>query len=276
MKNRFPLLGARVKEGLVGEPFKFLVHEKSLRETREGEYTYVKSPTSDTVHAYIEDAMNGSRKLSDDMLSSLFVLHREDAPETFHLVFCVAHLVTDGMANANLVRTFLHTLTLPTLPEVPDLPGQLAMAVSSESLSPSLIFSPARQRWRNAAAKIMWEKSRTQMQGGHGLPKHFTSQTPITPARSRRITLSFPVDVSQKILEACRANFVTFGHAFPVIAQAALSRVLHRQYLKGEITEEQWQYRLRQPTHTGGPLNLRPMLNENWLAAGGEGEVNIW
>jgi hypothetical protein len=276
IKRRFPLLGARVREDPGGQLVEFVVNESALSQLKDEEYGFVRASTPGAVHAYIEDAMNGPRKLSNDTLSSLFVVQRDDVPGTFHLVFCVAHTVTDGMANMNIARTFLHAVSSRTLPDVPDLAERLAMAVSSESLSPTLAFSPARQRWRNAVAKILWEKSQARMAGGHGLPNHVTPQTFLTPALSRRIVLSLPSDVSRQIVQTCRAHSVTFGHAFPVLAQVALSRVLHRRYLRGEIAEEDWQYRLRQPTHTGGPLNLRPLLDKDWVAAGGGGEVGIW
>jgi hypothetical protein len=276
MKRRFPLLGAQVREDPDGQLVEFVVSESALSQLKDEEYGFVRASTSETVHAYIEDAMNGPRKLSDDMLSSFFIVQRDDVPGTFHLVFCAAHTVTDGMANVNIARTFLEALSSRTLPDVPDLVERLAMAVSSESLSPTLAFNPARKRWRNAVAKVLWDKSQARMRGGHGLPNHITPKIFLTPALSRRIDLSLPSGVSQQIVQTCRAHSVTFGQAFPVLAQVALSRVLHRRYLRGEITEEDWQHRLRQPTHTGGPLNLRPLLSEDWVAAGGGGEVGIW
>jgi hypothetical protein len=52
-------------------------------------------------------------------------------------------------------------------------------------------------------------------------------------------------------------------------------RVLYRRYLRGELSAAEWAHRLRQPSHFGGPLNLRPFLAPDWLAAGGASEVNL-
>jgi hypothetical protein len=38
---------------------------------------------------------------------------------------------------------------------------------------------------------------------------------------------------------------------------------------------DDWEYRLRQPTYFGGPINLRPFLDKNWLRHGGDAEVIV-
>lgn len=74
------------------------------------------------------------------------------------------------------------------------------------------------------------------------------------------------------VLANCRLHDLTFGSAFPVIAQVAMTRVLCRRYLRGEISEEEWSYRKRQPHINGGPLNLRRCLDKAWFDMGGGGE----
>jgi len=54
-----------------------------------------------------------------------------------------------------------------------------------------------------------------------------------------------------------------------------MARVLCRRYLRGQISEEEWEYRKRQPMHIAGPLNLRPYLNQDWFETGGSGDVGI-
>jgi hypothetical protein len=68
---------------------------------------------------------------------------------------------------------------------------------------------------------------------------------------------------------------VTFGNAYPVVAHIAFTRVLYRRYIRGEMSKREWEYRKRQPLHTGGPLNLRPFLNKDWVERGGGGEFCI-
>ena len=70
----------------------------------------------------------------------------------------------------------------------------------------------------------------------------------------------------------CRLHGITFGNAFLALAQVAMTRVLYRRYLRGEISEEEWAYRKRQPCISGGPLSLRPYLDKAWFQNGGEGE----
>ena len=54
-----------------------------------------------------------------------------------------------------------------------------------------------------------------------------------------------------------------------------MTRVLYRRYLRGEISEEEWAYRKRQPHINGGPLNLRPYLDKTWFDKGGGGEFML-
>lgn len=70
-------------------------------------------------------------------------------------------------------------------------------------------------------------------------------------------------------------NKLTFGHAHPVLSQISGARILHRRYLRGEISEEEWQWRKREPFHTHGPLNLRPYLDPAWFKSGGDTVISL-
>jgi len=41
------------------------------------------------------------------------------------------------------------------------------------------------------------------------------------------------------------------------------------------MSEEEWEYRKRQPMHVLGALNLRPYEDKDWFEAGGSGDVGI-
>lgn len=112
-------------------------------------------------------------------------------------------------------------------------------------------------------------------QGGHTLPRTVTRHTLLTPAHSRLTTQSLPLDVSSRILASCRRAKITFGHAFAVLSQLAHARILHRQRLRGQISEGEWQERKQQPMNFMGPLNLRPYLSPEWFQGGGSGEVCV-
>lgn len=73
----------------------------------------------------------------------------------------------------------------------------------------------------------------------------------------------------------CRLHGITFGNAYLALAQVAMTRVLYRRYLRGEISEEEWVYRKRQPHISGGPINFRPYLDKGWLEKGGGGEFML-
>lgn len=68
---------------------------------------------------------------------------------------------------------------------------------------------------------------------------------------------------------------VTFGTAYPIIAQVAAARLLLRHYLAGKIDEEEWDFRKKEPMYSVGPFNLRPLLEPKWLAAGGMDHVCV-
>lgn len=73
----------------------------------------------------------------------------------------------------------------------------------------------------------------------------------------------------------CRNNGLTFGNVYPVLSQVALTRVLCRRYIRGEIGKDEWEYRRREPMSTGGPLNLRPYLNRKWFERGGSTNISL-
>lgn len=97
--------------------------------------------------------------------------------------------------------------------------------------------------------------------------------TPYALARSRWIASSFSAEESNIIFLSCRKHQLTFGNVFPVIGQIALTRVLLRQYLCGEISDEEWEFRKREPMSHAGPWSLRPFLDKDWVEAGGLANV---
>lgn len=77
------------------------------------------------------------------------------------------------------------------------------------------------------------------------------------------------------ILSNCRHYGITLTCASYALSQVVLSRVICRRYLKGEISQEEWEYRIREPMFFNGPLNLRPYLDQDWFQHGGSGEVGL-
>ena len=87
--------------------------------------------------------------------------------------------------------------------------------------------------------------------------------TPLTPEQSAIVVAN------------CRRHKITFGNALLALTQVAMTRILYRRFLRGDISASEWEYRQRQPMHVGGPLNLRPHLERDWVTKGGAGEVFI-
>jgi hypothetical protein len=79
---------------------------------------------------------------------------------------------------------------------------------------------------------------------------------------------SLSTEISTPIIANCCHNKVTFGNALLVIAQVALTRVLYRRYMSGEISSTEWEQRRREPMHICGPLNIRPFLDKAWVENG--------
>lgn len=99
--------------------------------------------------------------------------------------------------------------------------------------------------------------------------------TPYQPASSASISTVFTKEETQGILQGCRQLRQTFGVVYPVIGQVALTRTLCRRYVRGEINEEEWEFRKREPMITGGPVNLRPFLDQEWYERGGATNASL-
>lgn len=82
--------------------------------------------------------------------------------------------------------------------------------------------------------------------------------------------ITLPRKISTRIIRNCRKQGITFGNAYPIIAQVATARLLLKRYLQGEIDEAEWEFRKKEPMYSAGPINLRTFLDQEWLDAGGK------
>lgn len=113
------------------------------------------------------------------------------------------------------------------------------------------------------------------MKGGVHLPRKITSHTSLTPAKSRVVHDGCSLKLSKRIIANCRRHKITIGQAHPVLSQIAGARVLHRRYIRGEISEAEWDLIKKQPFNIHGPLNLRPYLDREWYNKGGSTVVAL-
>ncbi|KAF8965262.1 hypothetical protein BDZ97DRAFT_1812891 [Flammula alnicola] len=236
LKQQFPLLGAQIEERDANSVF---------FQCRPGEITFQDITSSQEALDIANKMIAKDRLLTNDLLARIFILRRTDAPNLFHLLIHVAHSITDGMSNITIMKTFLDQIFW-------DITQQLALSESSENFL-------AKRRWRRAL----------RLTGGHTLPRKVSQKTAYTPADSKSLGCIFSLETSKLIISNCRKNQLTFGNTYPILGQIALTRLLLRRYLRGDMNEEEWEFRKREPMSSAGPLNLRPFLHEEWIAAGG-------
>jgi hypothetical protein len=274
LKRRFPIIGAQVIEHENLNGVDFIVDTDRLVSLQEAEFTSFDVDSSAGLEQAIDTLMNGPRRLNKDTLAALIVIRRTDESR-YDLIFTATHYVVDGIAFLTLIRNYLDILAFDSRVEPPNLEERLSMAVASDSLRTGLDSNLSRRRWKHAIARVLWINSQARTIGGHTIVNKQSARTFVTPAISKKAIIRLPESLSQSIITACRAKGLTFGNAYLVIAQMAFTRVLYRLRKRGEITNEEWLYRLQQPTHVGGPLNLRPFLSPDWLKNGGETELNV-
>ncbi|TFK55121.1 hypothetical protein OE88DRAFT_1001759 [Heliocybe sulcata] len=280
LKRRYPLLGARIVADERHETVQFEVSDKYWTgEKKNGfsgtdrDLTFLDVGSAAEVYDFGNDLSNGPRQLSQDLLARLYVLRQRTDPRIYYVTFHIVHVITDGMANAALRRIFIDLIASGSPSMQYDIEDRLHMVRPIDALDPDWQLSAPRRRWKRAIGGVMAERRANALMGGHTLLRHTDAATPATPAKSCETRITLQPSVSARIMSTCRKNKFTFGHAHPVLGQVALARVLHRR--RGVLSEEEWQWRRRQPMHNGGPLNLRPFLDREWLAKGGEAEAML-
>ncbi|KAF8124796.1 hypothetical protein EV363DRAFT_1586770 [Boletus edulis] len=299
-KRRYPLVGATVRgadsaslrlsvtadskagggTGFVSEPH-FVVQEHDLAVVRPREIIFGSVACAEEVQQRMTAIMDGPRPLSEELLVRLYVF-RETASERrdiLHLMILMAHCVTDGLANSTFVRCLLDTLARVGGSEPVQIPleERLAMVIPSMDLDPLRLcsLSPSRRRWRRAVGIVIFRLRMAKRQGGHTLPCRLKRSTPYVAAKSGLVSTALTHSQTAAVVANCHLHNLTFGNAYLALAQVAMTRVLYRRYLRGDISEEEWEHRKRQPHIGGGPFNLRPYLDKAWFDKGGAGEFML-
>lgn len=164
VKQRFPLLGARIqlKDGC--DALHFVVSERRLTELLPGELTFGAVENAEEVSQFIDDLIRGPQRSFLDLPARMYVLRRTGQTGLYHIVLNVSHVITDAVAQATLCRTFFDLLSSPSIDFVPDLENRLAMAAASEDLNPTLRMSKPRQKWRRAIAIVLLTIRQSKMQ----------------------------------------------------------------------------------------------------------------
>ncbi|KAF9234348.1 hypothetical protein BU15DRAFT_79099 [Melanogaster broomeanus] len=273
VKRRYPLLGARVE--VDNEEPHFIVQEHHLGRLNPNEVVFgsVSFSSVEEAQSHIFEILDGPRSLSNNLLARIFIFHETDQVDVIHMFTLIAHCVTDGTACNSFLRCFLDTLSSHSEPPISGLEQRLAMVIASADLEPKQSFSLARRRWRCAIGFVIFgiRAAKRQVWRAHPSLSFNTLYLSCPSACSRSRDVRFKGQTTA-ILMNCRLNDTTFGNAFLPLAQVAMTRVLYRRYLRGEIDEKEWDYRKKQPHINRGPLNLRPYLDQQWFSKGGAGE----
>ncbi|KAI0780940.1 hypothetical protein BD413DRAFT_501199 [Trametes elegans] len=273
VKQYYPLLGARMVPN-DRDVVEFIVTERALSHHQPEEVTVRPVSSRGEVDAVRWRNIRDNPTEDSHILARVFAFTRVDEPGTYEVLLKAAHAIADGVSGATLARTFFDVLSSPAV-QVPPLEERLAMTLPSEALDPTLKRTPACRRWRRAVGRIILHNMRRKLAGGHAMVRTATEASYRTPSVTSHAFVQLTPSESRKALDSCRRHKVTFGSVIAVLSQMALTRLLHRRYLRGELSEDEWEYRRRQPMHYGGPINLRPYLDQEWQRKGGVGELGV-
>jgi hypothetical protein len=152
LKSMYPLLGARIEEhdGRV----KFAVFKGNLRTNRPDEILFKQVSSDEQASGILLEMLNGEKTLSLHHPARIYILTRSDMPQRVHLIYQVAHSVSDGISQATLKTTLLNFLVVDP-PCSYRLEDRLALSVSSDTLWRNYPRNSPRHRWRVAIAAIM-------------------------------------------------------------------------------------------------------------------------
>ncbi|KAI0748120.1 hypothetical protein C8Q80DRAFT_718077 [Daedaleopsis nitida] len=274
IKRWYPILAARVdvSDGL--DRARFVVSEHAVTHFHPDDVTFTPVSSRAEVEDVLWSLLCYNPMADHHLISRVIIFPHLQSPGTFEIFFRCSHCMADGLSGATLARDFFDILVSPPIP-TPPLEERLAMALASDHLNPTNKMSIPRQRWRRAIAQVTFLNRRRRLAGGHTLPRTITDKTYRTPGTTDRIGRQFSLAETVAILDWCKRQKLTFGAAIPVISQLALTRILHRRYLRRDMSEDEWEYRRRQPMHFAGAINVRPYVDAEWQRKGGATEIAL-
>ncbi|KAG2074885.1 hypothetical protein BDR04DRAFT_121881 [Suillus decipiens] len=274
VKRRFPLIAAEVEEHEFGPCF--VIREEMVMNLRPEDVTFMEVNSFHHAECFVNDIMDGPRRLSSQLLTRAYILRRTDKINHFHVVVVLAHCITDTAGTSTVIRTFFDTLSSRIEPPYVPLGERVHMYQALEDNLDSGDLPLVKRRWRRALGYAIDLVRMSQFkQGGHTIPGAFKESTPHTPAKKRTHISMFSRVVSSTILTNCHRHSITMNSAYYALSQVALARVLCRRYLRGQISKEEWEYRKRQPMYVLGLVNLRPYQDRDWFETGGSGDIGV-
>jgi hypothetical protein len=158
LKQQYPLLGAQLSKR---EEVIFRVSGECLSSCAPEEISFqvissqLGLSSLAELETIVERIINGKRQLSDELLARLSILTPTGQENRVCILLHVAHCITDGIANANLFKSFLDILSSEPSIIRWDFEERLALAVASERLIGDTDLSSARQKWHFAMGRTL-------------------------------------------------------------------------------------------------------------------------
>lgn len=164
VKQRYPLLGAKIGGQFGSDDVHFVVSEKKLAELTPGELFFDSVSSEEDVSRLIEETVRGPPRNFHDLMNRLFIIRRLDKPNRWNVIFNFHHCTNDGSASANTCCKFFDILALRITPLVPDIAQRLETILPAEDLNPTKKMKLPHQRWRRAIAYVLWNIRDSRLQ----------------------------------------------------------------------------------------------------------------
>ena len=160
LKERYPLLGARIEERTKDDIF-FVVEPTRAVRVLAGEIAVELVKDANEVDNVVQGMSNKCSPLSNDLLACLRVLKREDNSSRLHVLIQTAHCISDEIALHTLLREFLDLLSDSEISaSLLPLEERLALANATENIHPGAQSSVAQKRWRRAIGRAIIDRRR--------------------------------------------------------------------------------------------------------------------
>ncbi|TDL25331.1 hypothetical protein BD410DRAFT_896234 [Rickenella mellea] len=199
----------------------------------------------------IDSYLNGTRTLSDDRLSYLFVLtppsstgvdtptsipdhasafeEQSDLCNEYTILICATHFIGDGIAIHMFGNEFFTTISSDLSTE--DIEKTLDMEWEIKHSSMNTIkdvlpvplearLPPIEGKFRKAACKVDFKNSEDKLIGGHAIPRKKA-----TSAHSVFINVPFDEKRTRQILQTCKSNGVSVSNALFAICDIAWAKM---------------------------------------------------
>lgn len=171
VKQHCPLLGSTLDVRDEETDVRFVVAERMLSENPPGQVTFIRVARAEDVDEHVLELLGGPQRDFARVQARVIIFELEEDANNHHVVLQVAHTICDATCLAVIWRAFLNALvTLPSA--VPNLEERLSKVISADDLNPARAYSLARQRWRQAIARVILELRDSGLQvSGPALPR---------------------------------------------------------------------------------------------------------